>query len=175
MTVIENELPHNVKAHEDEHFTNSMLLPFLKKIRKILNFGMLPIGSVYITVLDANPATLLGYGKWEEIAQSRVLVGKEPALSDFDTEEKTGGALSHSHSTPTHQHELPLSYSWPYMYLSDSAEFGNSYHSDVRWAVSSTAGVSVPAIKTLLDGSSTTGTGSSIQPYYVVRMWKRTE
>jgi hypothetical protein len=50
-----------------------------------------PIGSVYITTSSTNPATLLGFGTWTQISKGRVLVGEDPAQSNFATAGQTGG------------------------------------------------------------------------------------
>jgi hypothetical protein len=51
-----------------------------------------PIGSVFISVLSTDPATLLGFGTWSAIGAGRVLVGQNVADTDFDVLEETGGA-----------------------------------------------------------------------------------
>jgi hypothetical protein len=52
----------------------------------------LPIGFVFIAVVNTDPNTLLGYGTWASIGSGRVLVGVNASDSDFDAAEKTGGA-----------------------------------------------------------------------------------
>ncbi len=51
-----------------------------------------PVGSVFLSVVSTSPATLLGGGTWVAIAAGRVLVGFDSGDSDFNAEEKTGGA-----------------------------------------------------------------------------------
>lgn len=51
-----------------------------------------PVGSVFIAVVDDDPADLLGYGTWAAFGAGRVLIGVNAADPDFDTVEETGGA-----------------------------------------------------------------------------------
>lgn len=52
-----------------------------------------PVGSVYINgLVDTDPATLLGFGIWTQVAQGRVLIGLAAGDPDFDTLGETGGA-----------------------------------------------------------------------------------
>lgn len=72
-----------------------------------------PIGSVFTSVVSTNPATLLGFGTWSQIAGGRVLIGQttdssgSPASAPFTTPEATGGALTATLTTnelPAHTH-----------------------------------------------------------------------
>lgn len=64
-----------------------------------------PVGSVFLSVVSTNPATLLGFGTWSAIGAGRVLVGLDSGDTDFDVVEETGGsktaASAGSCSTPT--------------------------------------------------------------------------
>ena len=66
-----------------------------------------PVGSVFISVVATDPATLLGYGTWSAFAAGRVLVGLDAGQTEFDTVEETGGAKTHtltSAEMPAHTH-----------------------------------------------------------------------
>lgn len=73
-----------------------------------------PVGSVFISVVSTNPATLLGLGTWAAIATGRMLVGIDAGDPDFDTPEEVGGSKtvtlteaqipSHTHVQNSHTH-----------------------------------------------------------------------
>ena len=52
----------------------------------------LPIGFVFISTTDTDPATLLGYGTWTALGAGKVLVGYQSGSADFGTGGQTGGA-----------------------------------------------------------------------------------
>lgn len=51
-----------------------------------------PVGSIYVSTLSTNPATLLSHGTWAAFGAGRVMVGHDAGDADFDTAEGTGGA-----------------------------------------------------------------------------------
>jgi hypothetical protein len=53
-----------------------------------------PVGSVFLSVVSTNPATLLGYGTWSAFGQGRMVLG----WNTGDTDEATGGAATHDHA-----------------------------------------------------------------------------
>jgi hypothetical protein len=133
----------------------------VQAIREALGtLSAFPIGSIFISVVATNPATLLGYGTWSAFGAGRTLVGLDSGQTEFDTVEETGGAKTHTLTTaemPAHTHDV-----------------------DVGGA---NTGGNKPQIVTSLGGSTataaalTTGGGGShnnLQPYIVTYMWKRT-
>ena len=66
-----------------------------------------PIGSIYMSVNDTNPADFLG-GTWERWGQGRVPVGVKEDDDDFKTPEKEDGEKKHQLITsemPNHRHK----------------------------------------------------------------------
>lgn len=57
-----------------------------------------PVGSIYISVVSTNPGTLFG-GTWVAFATGRTLVGIDTGQTEFDTVEETGGAKTHTHGS----------------------------------------------------------------------------
>ena len=120
-----------------------------------------PVGSVFISVVSTNPATLLGIGTWDAFATGRMLVGFDAGQTEFDTVEETGGEKTHTLTTaemPAHTH----TYTQPDEPTLDIGPIPTS--TVVR---SRTAGVAT---------GSTGGGGAhnNLPPYIVVYMWKRT-
>ncbi len=53
-----------------------------------------PVGSIFLSTLSTNPATLLGYGTWVAFAAGRMMIGLGAA--PFNTLGNTGGAQTHT-------------------------------------------------------------------------------
>jgi hypothetical protein len=51
-----------------------------------------PVGSLYMSTVSTNPATILGFGTWEAWGEGRMIVGVSSTDTDFDTVEEIGGA-----------------------------------------------------------------------------------
>jgi len=56
-----------------------------------------PVGAIYISTASTNPSSLFG-GTWVAFGQGRVLVGLNSSDSDFNQSEETGGAKTNSTS-----------------------------------------------------------------------------
>ncbi len=130
------------------------------------NAEAFPVGSVFISVVSTDPATLLGYGTWSAFAAGKMLVGIDSGDSDFDTVEETGGAKTHTLTTdelPAHSHD----------YAGGEYTGANDYGTNM----------SVGNLGETTDGrsknfnSETVGGGTAhnnLPPYIVTYMWKRT-
>lgn len=123
-----------------------------------------PIGAIFLSVVNTNPNTLLGYGTWSQIAQGQFLVGQNATDADFDIAEETGGEKTHvltEAEMPIHSHVL----------------------GELR---STTTGGEASYIARTADTSSTRGTDkttevsgsgnahNNLPPYFVIYIWKRT-
>lgn len=63
---------------------NTLLQTTQTQINTMLN-NIYPIGSIYLTVSNDNPATLLGVGTWTKVASGRVLQGSDSNYSAGST------------------------------------------------------------------------------------------
>jgi|688.fasta_scaffold02114_25 hypothetical protein len=141
-----------------------------------------PVGSIYINASSStNPATLLGFGTWVAFGAGRVMVGLDAGNAAFDTAEETGGSadaitVSHTHtaSSSPHQHSS-IGYngngSTPYGTLSGQSSMGTwePGGNNTTHVLTSSTTTSVT-----VDSAGSSGTNANLQPYIVVRMWKRT-
>lgn len=135
--------------------------------------GAYPVGAIYLSVTDANPAALFG-GTWERISQGRFLIGAganaanttdywgsyADGAENFPAGEM-GGEVTHTLTVdemPSHTH-------------SERLEWSNTK----AWGLTGT-GQGANAV--VDQGSSTEATGggkphNNLPPYLVVFMWKR--
>lgn len=135
-----------------DYTTQEILRDFVRTIQ----VQAFPVGSIFISVVSTNPATLLGYGTWSAFATGRTLVGIDAGQTEFDTVEETGGSKTHTLTIA----EMPAH---------DHAGSYNGGSSTFNWQTAPGAsGISVTG--------STGGGGAhnNLQPYIVTYMWKRT-
>jgi hypothetical protein len=149
-----------------------------------------PVGSIYINAgSSTNPATLLGFGTWVEFGAGKVLVGLDASDSSFDTLEETGGSkdaivVSHTHtasSTSTFTGNALPSHTHTYATGSNISGSGGWAISDAQTSATGTTSASsggTPsgsvATTTTVASTGSSGTNANLQPYVVVKMWKRT-
>lgn len=153
-----------------------------------------PVGSVFISVVDTNPATLLGFGTWAAFAAGRVLVGLDASDAAFDTLEETGGAktvaaagtvsqptvtmnaitsvINHTHTVtitdPGHTHTLPVGATDDTSAPFDRADAGsNTSGANATTATgSATTGITATTANPAGGVASITPTGTVSQPTF---------
>ena len=133
-----------------------------------------PVGSIYINATSAtNPATLLGFGTWVAFGAGRVMVGLDAGNAAFDTAEETGGSadaitVSHTHSISDSGHiHAPTVGQFVQSGGGGLGIGGGSSYSFYPNTASATTGITI-------NSTGSSGTNANLQPYIVVRMWKRT-
>ena len=145
-----------------------------------------PVGSIYINATSAsNPNTLLGFGTWTAFGAGRVMVGLDASDALFDTAEETGGSkdavvVSHTHTAtststvtdPGHTHASP-SNGAPNGGGAGAAFTSGMSNTPGQTTLSNTTGITV-ATSTTNTSTGVSGTNANVQPFIVVRMWKRT-
>ena len=157
--------------------------------------GILPIGSIYLSLTADNPATLFG-GTWQQIKDTFLL-----AAGDIYAANSTGGASSHTHTTgdhaitiaqmPSHQHQTPFvgneiadgSYTdGHYNFLYGKGQTASAMGQKTEMFNSDSnnqAEGNEYAYMTNWTGSSqahnhgNTGASSNMPPYITVRIWER--
>lgn len=134
-----------------------------------------PVGSIHIRADDLNPADLFG-GTWTAFGAGRVLVGLDAGQPEFDTLLETGGAKthtltvpempSHTHTQNPHNHveNLPSTATGGLVGCTPDASTNTSVASGYSTA------------NTTATNQNTGGGGAhnNLQPYLVVKMWRRT-
>nr|DAU59930.1 MAG TPA: baseplate wedge protein [Caudoviricetes sp.] len=135
--------------------------------------GAYPVGAIYLSVTDANPAALFG-GTWERISQGRFIIGaganaanttdywgEYPAGKENFPAAEMGGEVTHTLTVdemPSHTH-------------SERLEWSNTK----AWGLTGT-GEGANAVVDQGGVTGSTGGGkahSNMPPYLVVYMWKR--
>lgn len=155
-----------------------------------------PIGSIYISAVATDPATLFGGGTWVRFGQGRVMVSQDDGQTEFDTAEETGGEKSHvltAAEMPTHTHSINHDHGS----FSSSSDNNHSHTLVRKTAVGTSSGVAQGGATSASAGTTDASTAHShtidppafigtsgsagsdgghnnLQPYIVVYAWKRT-
>ena len=126
-------------------------------IETVLNGLNWPIGSIFISVVATNPATLLGFGTWVAFGSGKTLIGIDSSDTDFDTAEETGGAKTHKHTVDV------------------GATTSGAPSAVTALLGTGAAGAATPDHTHSVDPASVdSSTVSNVAPYIVCYFWKRT-
>ena len=170
----------------------------LGTLMRQLLLSVYPVGAIYMSVSNTDPAQLFG-GTWTRWGAGRVPVSVNESGAEFKTVEKTGGTISvtltqaqipsHAHTVPAHGH------------TASAAEAGaHSHHTQRLQATTYTSGGQYYLAQGSVDNNSHTSTDgkhshaitvnqhaafntqatggsaahTNLQPYITCYMWKRT-
>ena len=158
--------------------------------------ALYPVGSIYINATSStNPATLLGFGTWTAFGAGRVIVGQDASDALFDNLEETGGSkdaivVQHNHTAtstsaststssvtdPGHTHgfEGAVSGTAGPAGVPNQGPTGGSVATNSATTGISVATTTTTSTSTSVANSGSSGTNANLQPYVVVKMWKRT-
>lgn len=157
--------------------------PMLDTMKKIY-----PVGSIYMSTVSTNPATLFGFGTWEAMPAGRVLLaqGKSSWGTTYNagstggeaTHQLTVGELpSHSHiassnTTGEHSHtfSINIAYHEQFFPYADSISRGENKHG-ITSITSNPNGNHSHSIT--INNTGSNQPHNNLQPYISVYMWKR--
>ncbi len=135
-----------------------------------------PIGSIYISTVSTNPATLFGFGTWSAFAAGRTLIGVGTSDQTFAAA-ATGGESNHT----LVRSEMPNITAGFTLHGSGgtgcavsgiSGDFSGSVETNKYHTNSSASGAnSYGAVNINVGGG---GSHNNLQPYIVTYMWTRT-
>lgn len=143
-----------------------------------------PVGSIYMSTVSTNPATLFGFGTWEAMPAGRVLLaqGKSSWGTTYNagstggeaTHKLTVGEMpAHSHKATTntignHTHPIPL------YTVSGGGPAGGPKYDPNNVINNGTSGSSGNHSHTVtINNSGNNQPHNNLQPYIVVYMWQR--
>ena len=145
-----------------------------------------PVGSIYINAASStNPSTLLGFGTWTEFGAGKVMVGIDSGDALFDTLEETGGSkdtitVAHTHtisgtsnSVGDHQHIIGIQGGNGSVNNANSL-VGDPGQRQLGPRYTEGAGAHSHTISGTADSTGSSATNANVQPFIVVKMWKRT-
>ena len=143
--------------------------------------SVFPVGSIYTTTDNTNPASLFGFGTWTQI-EGRMIIG----VSSSYAVNSTGGEATHTLTvaeTPAHTHTrgtMNITGS----FLADNEIWGagafstGSYQNyDASSAGGSGHSINFNAANTWTGATSSVGGGgahNNMPPYYAAYIWRRT-
>lgn len=145
-----------------------------------------PVGSIYMSTVSTNPATLFGFGTWVAYGQGRMPISADGTY----TAGSTGGSATTTLSTanlPSHTHTFSgttgardLNHTHTYGSANNwGSGSANAFDARNNQNSYTTSGASIDMNHTHSFSGTTDGTGSgtavtTISPYIAVYMWNRT-
>lgn len=145
-----------------------------------------PVGATYITIVNADPSVILGFGIWIKIAEGQALFGHKAGDPNFGIVEGIGGALNHYHDLIDNQetndggghvHEVNPPSVQTSVKAADASMVadggpGITFQHDHSVDIPAFNSEAIAAHKHVFNGASKSASG--LNPYYTVYIWKRT-
>lgn len=170
---LKNDL-NSVEVEVNTHTTDATI--------HFLASTLYPVGCIYMTTVETNPATIFGFGTWTAWGTGRVPVGVDTGQTEFDTAEETGGAKTHTLTgAESGQKALTLTHTahshTATIHKENDQVTGNYVASTDQETGTSTVGVTISS-ETVAAHSVAAADASSahnnLQPYITCYMFKRT-
>ena len=153
--------------------------PMLDTMKKIY-----PVGSIYMSTVSTNPATLFGFGTWEAMPAGRVLLaqGKSSWGTTYNAG-STGGEATHQLTVgelPQHTHTASTnttgSHVHTYTWRNYQGWAGSKSATKV-WedtATNNTGSAGEHSHTVTINNTGSNQAHNNLQPYIAVYIWKRT-
>ena len=150
--------------------------PMLDTMKKIY-----PVGSIYISTVSTNPATLFGFGTWEAMPAGHVLLaqGKSSWGTTYNAG-STGGEATHQLTVgelPQHTHTASTnttgSHAHTYRTFYGTTGYGPDGSSD-REKTINTGSSGNHTHTVTINNTGSNQAHNNLQPYIAVYIWKRT-
>lgn len=150
--------------------------PMLDTMKKIY-----PVGSIYMSTVSTNPATLFGFGTWEAMPEGRVLLaqGKSSWGTTYNAG-STGGEATHQLTVgelPQHTHTASTnttgSHAHTYRTFYGTTGYGPDGSSD-REKTINTGSSGNHTHTVTINNTGSNQAHNNLQPYIAVYIWKRT-
>ena len=170
-------------ADLDEYFNNK-IDELSEQLNKLSDYWKVvyPVGAIYMSTSQTNPASIFGGGTWVQWGSGRVPVGVSATETEFNTVEKTGGSKNLAAHTHTFTAQFGLrsgksgyqgGHGGTNVTYTAKGDTSSKYY---PWDAN-TSGSEQYLDKVRINGNTgSTGTGNSgnLQPYITCYMWKRT-
>ena len=150
--------------------------PMLDTMKKIY-----PVGSIYMSTVSTNPATLFGFGTWEAMPAGRVLLaqGKSSWGTTYNAG-STGGEATHQLTVgelPAHNHSASTnttgSHAHTYRTFYGTTGYGPDGSSDREQTIN-TGSSGNHSHTVTINNTGSNQAHNNLQPYIAVYIWKRT-